>query len=71
VSYRLSLFFTFHINSIYIVRPLYFRIFSASFLITILFPQIATTVDINIPFSLLRITMSGLLLMMVLLVFTS
>jgi len=34
--------FTFHVRCISIVRSLYFRIFSASFLITFLSPEIAT-----------------------------
>ena len=39
--------FTFHMRCIYIVRPLYFRIFSASFLITFLSPEIATIIIIR------------------------
>ena len=53
--------FTFHMRCISIVRSLYFRIFSASFLITFLSPEIATSVNIHVPFSLSRIIMSGLL----------
>jgi hypothetical protein len=52
------------------VRSLYFRIFSASFLITFLSPQIATSINTHVPFSLSRIVMSGLLLGTVLLVCT-
>ena len=48
-----------------IVRSFYFRIFSASFLITFLSPEIATPINIHVPFSLSRI-MSGLLLGLVL-----
>jgi hypothetical protein len=44
--------------------------FSASFWITFLFPGIATSINIHIPFSLSRIAMSGLLLRMVLSVCT-
>ena len=41
------------------VRSLYFRIYSASFLITFLSPKIATSINIHVPFSLSRIIMSG------------
>ena len=58
--------FTFHMRCISIVRSLYFRIFSASFLTTFLSPEIATSINIYVPFSLSRITMSGLLLGVVL-----
>ena len=53
---------TFHMRRISIVRSLYFRIFSASFLITFLSPETAASVNINFPFSLSRIIISGLLL---------
>ena len=49
---------------------LYFRIFSASFLITFLFPEITTSISIHVPFSLSRIIMSGLMLVIVLSVWT-
>ena len=62
--------FTFHMRCISIVRFLYFRIFSASFLITFLSHEIATSINIHVPFSLSRIMMSGLLLGMVLSVCT-
>jgi hypothetical protein len=42
-----------------VVMSLYFRIFSASFLITFLSPQIAKPINIQVPFSLSRIIMSG------------
>ena len=58
--------FTFHMRCISIVRSLYFRIFSASFLITFLSPKIATSLNIHVPFSLSRIIMSGLWLGIVL-----
>ena len=58
--------FTFHMRCISIVRSLYFRIFSVSFLITFLSPEIATSFNIHVPFSLSRIIMSGLLLGIVL-----
>jgi hypothetical protein len=43
------------------VRSLYFKNFSASFWITFLSPGTATSINIHVPFSLSRITMSGLL----------
>ena len=58
--------FTFHMRCISIVRSLYFRIFSASFLTTFLSPEIATSINTHVPFSLSRIMMSGLLLGIVL-----
>jgi len=58
--------FTFYMRCISIVRSLYFRIFSASFLIIFLSPEIATSTNIHVLFSLSRIIMSGLLLGMVL-----
>ena len=57
--------FTFHMHCISIVRSLYFIIFSASFLITFLSPEIATSINIHVPFSLSRIMMPGLLLRIV------
>ena len=62
----ITLVFTFHVRCISIVRSLYFKIFSASFLITFLSPEIATSINIHVPASLSRF-MSGLLLGMVLL----
>ena len=62
--------FIFHMRCISIVKSLYFRIFSASFLTTFLSPEIATSINIHVPFSLLRIIMSGLLLGIVLSVCT-
>ena len=41
--------FTFHMRCISIVRSLYFRIFSASFLITFLSLEIATSINIHVP----------------------
>ena len=58
--------FTFHVRFISIVRSLYFKIFSASFLITFLSPGIAISINIYFPFSLSRVIMSGLLLGLVL-----
>ena len=61
---------TFHMRCISTVRSLYFRIFSASFLITFLSLEIATSINIHVPCSLSRIIMSGLLLRIVLSVCT-
>jgi len=58
--------FTFHMRCISIVRSLYCRIFLASFLIPFLSPQIATSINIHVHFSLSWIIMSGLLLGIVL-----
>jgi len=58
----ISFVFTFHMRCISIVRSLYFKIFSASYLITFLSREIATSISIHVPFSLSRIIMSGLLL---------
>ena len=62
--------FTFHMRYISIVRSLYFRIFSVSFLITFLSPEIVASINIHVPFSLSRIIMSGSLLGIVLSVCT-
>ena len=58
--------FTFHVRCVSVVRPLYFRIISDTFLITFLSPEIAESINIHVPFSLSRIIMSGLLLGIVL-----
>ena len=58
----ITLDFTFYMCCISIVRSLYFKIFSASFSITFLSPEIATSINVHVPFSLSRIIMSGLLL---------
>ena len=58
----ITLVFTFHMRCISIVRSLYFKIFSASFLITFLSPGIATSINMHVLFSLSQIIMSGLLL---------
>ena len=42
----ITLVFTFHMHYISIVRSLYFKIFSASFLITFLSPGIAASINI-------------------------
>ena len=57
--------YTFHKSCISLVRSLYFRIFSASFLITFLSAEIATPITIQVPFSLSQIIMSNFLLGMV------
>jgi hypothetical protein len=41
------------------VRSLYFRMFSASFLITFLSPEFATSINIHVLFSFSRIKVSG------------
>ena len=58
--------FIFRMRFISIERSLYFRILSASFLITFLSPEIATSINIYVSFSLSRIIMSGLLLAIIL-----
>ena len=58
--------FTFHMHCVSVVRSLYFRIFWASFFITFLSSEVATSVGMHVPFSLSRIMMFGLLLGMVL-----
>ena len=45
--------FIFHMRCISIVRSLYFRIFSVSFLITFLSPEITTSINIHVPGCLL------------------
>ena len=62
----ITLVFTFHMRCISVVRSLYFKIFSASFLITFQSPGVATSINMHVLFSLSRIIMSGLLLGIVL-----
>ena len=62
--------FTFHVCFISVVRSLYFRIYSSSFLITVLSPENVTSINLHIPFSLSRIMISGLLVGMFLSVCT-
>jgi hypothetical protein len=62
--------FTFYMCCISILSSLYFRNFSTSLLITFLSPEIATSINIHVLFSLSRIIMSGLLLGLVLSVWT-
>ena len=62
--------FTSYMHCISVVRSLYVTIFSISFLITLLSTEIATFINIHAPCSLSRVMMSGLLLGMVLSVFT-
>ena len=57
--------FTFHMRCISTVRFLCCRIFSASYLITFLSPQIATSTNIDVAFSLSRILMSGLFIIII------
>ena len=61
--------FTFHTRWNSIIRSLYYKIFSASCLITFISPKIATSVYIYVSFLLSRTMMAGLLLGMVLLVY--
>jgi len=60
--------FTFHMRYISIVRSLCFRIFSASFLITFLSPEITTSIDIYCPSSLSQIIMSGLFIIIIIII---
>ena len=62
--------FTFPMHCISIVRCLYFRIIFTSFFIAFMSPEISALINTRVPFSLLRIMMFGLLLGMVLSVFT-
>ena len=47
--------FTFLMCCISVVRSVYFRMFSASFLITFLSPEIATSINIHVPSSLSQV----------------
>ena len=58
--------FTFSMRCISVVRSSYFRVFSARYFTAFLSPKIATSIGINVPFSLTRIMMCGLFLGMVL-----
>ena len=64
--YRYRFSFTFHMRWISVMRSLYFKIYSASFLITFLPPGIATSINMHVSCLLSQIMMSGLLLKMVL-----
>jgi len=69
VATDITFVFTFHMRWIYILTSLHFRIFTGTFinfLITFLSPVITTSINTHVPFSLSRITLSGLLLGMVL-----
>ena len=57
-----SFLFTFHMHCTSIVRSSYFRIFSASFLITFLSPEITTSMNIHVLSALPQIMISDLLL---------
>jgi hypothetical protein len=52
---------TFHIRSIYTVGSLYCRTLPFPFLLTLLSPEVATSISLHVPFLLPCITMSGLL----------
>jgi len=62
--------FCFHIPHAAVIRSLYFKILSSSFLIPFLSPEIATSVNMHVPFLLSWIMMFILLLGIVLLVHT-
>src|SRR5215469_16434446 len=62
ITIGITLPFTFHMRCISIMRSLYFKISSASFLITFLSPGIATSINIHVPCLSSRIMMSSLLL---------
>ena len=51
----ITLAFTFHMHCISVVMSLYSKIFSASFLVTFQSPEIATSINMRVPFSLSRI----------------
>jgi len=70
VTTGITLAFTYHIRCISIVRSLYFKILLASFLITCLSPEIATSINMHVPFSWSRIIKSGFLMGIVLSVYT-
>ena len=53
-----------------VVKFLCFRMFLASFLITFLSPEIATSINVHVAFLLSCIVMSGLLLGMILSVYS-
>ena len=57
---------TFHMHWISVMSSVYFKIFSASFLIKFRSPGIATSINMRVPFLLSWIMMSGLLLGIVL-----
>jgi len=57
---------TYHIRCIAIARSLNFTIFSASFMITLLSPDIALSIKKCVPFSLARIMTYSLLLLLLL-----
>ena len=58
----ITLAFAFHMRWISVMKSLYFKIFSASFLITFLPPGTATTINKHVPCLLSRNMMPGLLL---------
>ena len=50
--------FTFHIHWISIIRCSYFKIFSASFLITLLSPEMATSISMHVLFIIIIMVLS-------------
>jgi hypothetical protein len=59
VSTAITFAFTFHMHRISVLRSLYFKIFSASFLNTFLSPEVATSINVRVPFLVSRIMMPG------------
>ena len=66
ISTGITLVFTFHMRCIFIAKTLYFKIFSASFLFTFLSPEIATPINMQVPFSFIFIISILLLLLLLL-----
>jgi hypothetical protein len=56
--------FTFHMRCISIIRSLYFKIFSASVVISFLSPEIVTSIKRLVPFSLSRIIIIIIILLL-------
>jgi hypothetical protein len=50
------------------VRSLYFKIFSASFLITFLSPGIAISINMHVPFSLSRVILSHIYIIIIIII---
>ena len=55
ITTGITLVFTFHVRFVSIVGSLYFKIFSASFLITFLSSEIATSINMQFPSSCLEL----------------
>ena len=63
--------FTLHMRSISVVRSLYFKIFSASFLITFLSPWIATSINMHVYFYIIIVIIIIIIIIINLLTGTS